>query len=216
MHEPGGVNGGERTADVLPHAHRLARIQAVPSAHRDLERLAANELHAQADVIVVRLDAVHADNVRVTHLRQGAGLEQQPRLELVVRDVAMENLDGDFALELWVPGAIDAAERSRSHPLQQPVPAPRFADVVRQRVIRVHADRSIERLRLFSRSMHVGNGADEPQIVQSLDRFRALHVSGHSGPVDGSALGDVFGRARDGIVTRNVAFVRNTRHEAPA
>src|SRR5262245_66391547 len=99
MHEPCSVNGGERAADVLPDTHGVARAQAVSSAHCRLERLAADELHTEADVVPVRLDAVHADDVRVTHSGQRAGLAQHALLEFVVRDVAMENTDGDFALE---------------------------------------------------------------------------------------------------------------------
>ena len=114
MHEPGAVHSRQRPAHVLADQRRFARIQLVPAVHRLLERLATHELHAQPDAAFVRLHAEDADDVGVTHFRERAPLTEQALGQLGVRDMPMQDLDGDFALELRIPCPIHAAERSRT------------------------------------------------------------------------------------------------------
>ena len=92
MHEPGGVDGREGTADVLADQDRFTRVQGTVREQRGFERLPADELHAETDAAAVRLDAEHADDVGMPNLRQRATFPQEPLRHRRVRHDAVEDL----------------------------------------------------------------------------------------------------------------------------
>ena len=75
---PGAVHRRQRRAEVQADERRFARAERSARLDGLLERLAAHELHPQADAAVVLLGAVDLDDVRVAHARQAARFLQQP------------------------------------------------------------------------------------------------------------------------------------------
>ena len=112
VQQPGAVHGGERGAQIEADERRFARAERAARLHGLLERLAAHELHPQADATVVLLGAVDLHDVRVTHAREpprlfeDAGVCASALIALVV-----QQLERDFAVERRVPRAIDLAGR---------------------------------------------------------------------------------------------------------
>ena len=73
------MDGRERRAQIQADEGRFARAKRAARLDGLLERLAAHELHPQADAAVVLLGAVHLDDVRMTHAREPPRLFEQPR-----------------------------------------------------------------------------------------------------------------------------------------
>ena len=76
MDEAGGVDGGERPAQVLAEQRGFAAAERALPLEQLLERVAADELHPQPDAAVVGVDAVHGDDVAVADARQQAAFVQ--------------------------------------------------------------------------------------------------------------------------------------------
>ncbi len=108
--EAGVVDGGERAAHVLADEHGFARAEHALQLQHVFERLALHEFHAEADAAFLFLDFEDADDVRLADLRERAAFTQQLRAQTIVGQMTMEDLDGNLAFELRIPGAIDAAE----------------------------------------------------------------------------------------------------------
>ena len=120
MDQPGGVNRGERAAEIDADERRLARAEGPVRGELLLERRAAQQLHPQADALVVHRDAVHADDVRVADAREQAAFVRDPRrVDVLARGAGAQQLQRDVALEIRVPRAVDVAERAAAEPLDQ-------------------------------------------------------------------------------------------------
>src|SRR4029079_14701695 len=111
---------------VFAGARRLLRREREPRAQLYLERLAAHELHAQTDPLLVRLHREHIDDVVVMDLRERAAFPQQTPLQLGAGDAAVQNLDRDFTFELRIPRAVDAAEAAFPDFLHEAIASPQI------------------------------------------------------------------------------------------
>ena len=124
MHESGAVHGRERSTDVLADERRLAGAERPMRAQFGGQSLAPHEFHTEADAILVRLDAEHIHDIGMPNLGERAALVKQPLFQLAVGNVLMKDLDGDFPLELRIPGAVDASKGAFPHLLQQRISSP--------------------------------------------------------------------------------------------
>ena len=112
MHEAGGVHRGQRAAQAGADDRRLFGAERSVLQDDVGQRAAANELHRQAELVADPLRPVDGDDVRMTDARQVGSLAEDDRELFRVRALKVEDLEGDFATEGRVPGAIDAAERA--------------------------------------------------------------------------------------------------------
>ena len=76
MDEAGGVDRGQRPAQILAEQRRFAPAERALSLQQLFEGVAADELHPQADAAVVGVDAVHGDDVAVADAGQEAAFVQ--------------------------------------------------------------------------------------------------------------------------------------------
>ena len=118
------MHGRERRAQIQPDERGFAPAERPARLNDLLERLAAHELHPQADAVVVLLGAVHLNHVRMANARQPARLFEQPRVRLCVIAVVVQQLQRDFAVERCIPGTIDLARRTLADAIEQRQPAP--------------------------------------------------------------------------------------------
>ena len=114
----------ERRAQVQPDERGLAAAERPARLNRLLERLAAHELHPQADAVVVLLGTVHLHHVRMTNARQPARLVEQSRVRLGVIAFVVQQLQRDFAVKRRVPRAVDLAGRALADAIEQRESAP--------------------------------------------------------------------------------------------
>ena len=117
------MHRGDRAAHVLTDQRRLARAQR-PAGQHVFERLAVHKFHAQRDLILVRLDAQHADHVRIPHPGERPALAQQRLPQPRLGDALVEDLHRDLALEFRVPRPVDAPERTLADLLIEAIPSP--------------------------------------------------------------------------------------------
>ena len=78
VQQAGGVDSGERGADVLPDRRPFARAERAARSHDPIERFPFDELHPEPDAIVVLLGAEHLHHVRVADACEPPGLLQDP------------------------------------------------------------------------------------------------------------------------------------------
>ena len=140
MHQTGNVHGRQSAAQLVPNQRRFAATERPMADEHLLERQAAHELHPQSNPAFVCSGAVHGHDVRVAHASQGLSFVQQPCGQLRVgRGAAPQQLDRDRAIELWVVGPIDRAERSLPDFLEQHQSAPMAQIVGRTELLRLTA-----------------------------------------------------------------------------
>jgi hypothetical protein len=100
------VGGGEARGGLAEHLEDLAPgpgllLEPCP------EGQAVDKLHGDVDLAVVGADLVDADDVGVGQAGHGLGLAQEAGGGVGVGAVAVQELDGDLALELLVVGGVD-------------------------------------------------------------------------------------------------------------
>ena len=103
------VRGGERVGHGNGHPERVGKPQALPRNQR-IEAFAPHVLHHDEIVIGRRLDLVNRDDVRM--IERGCRLrllDEAPAAALVGQAIGRQHLDGHFAAEPRVAGAIDFA-----------------------------------------------------------------------------------------------------------
>ena len=140
MDEAGGVDRGQRPAQVLAEQRRLAAAERALPLQQLLEGVAADELHPQPDAAVVGVDAVHGDDVAVADAGQEAAFVQHLGGEQLRGSPARpQELHGDVAAQRFVEGAVDLAVDAGADALLQQEAAPadaggrRIADLGRRR-----------------------------------------------------------------------------------
>ena len=95
----------ERPRYLLHHARRVTAGEQSLALHPLRERLAVDKRHHEEHEVVVRLDRVNGHDVWVHQLRRRARLAQEPfTLRGILREVALQQLDRDRALEGYVAG----------------------------------------------------------------------------------------------------------------
>jgi hypothetical protein len=104
--QAGLVGGGEAGAGLPEDLEDLAPGSGL-SLEPCPEGQAVDELHGDVDLVVVGADLVDADDVGVGEAGHGLGLADQAGAGVLVGAVGVEQLDGDFALELLVVGGVD-------------------------------------------------------------------------------------------------------------
>ena len=70
MKETGGVHRGQRATEVYAGRGGLARAERAASLEDLFERLAAEQLHPQANAPLVHVDAVNGDHIVMTDARE--------------------------------------------------------------------------------------------------------------------------------------------------
>ena len=109
VQKTGAVHGRHRRGQIQPDERRFTRAERPAGLHDLFERLAAHELHPEADAVVVLLGAVHLHDVRMTDPRQAARLFENPAVGLRVIAVVVQQLQRDFAVQSRVPRPVDLA-----------------------------------------------------------------------------------------------------------
>ena len=178
MHEPVGVDDCQRAAHVLDDHGRLAIVHRALRRDHRIHRLAAEELHDEAEPALVLLDVQHADDVGMRDLGKRTPLAQQALGQLAVAVTAMQDLDRDRHLEHGIPGAIDAAESAAPDLLVEAIAPPRRKRVVvcacrGRRAGTSLAVQEIAGLQLRMHDPDLVERAQERQLAQVLVRQRA-------------------------------------------
>ncbi len=120
VEEARGVQRRKRTTQIDADGRGFARAERAARVQQLLERLAAQQLHPEADAPFVHVDAVHRDHVGMAHARQQPPLAGDARgLGVVAPACAAKELQRDLAFELAVPCAVDLAVGAATQPLEQ-------------------------------------------------------------------------------------------------
>jgi hypothetical protein len=224
MDEASGMDGGQRAAEILAEEGRLAPAEGALSLEQLFERVAADELHPQADAAVVRVDAVHRHHVAVPDAREQPAFVQDLGGEQIGGAAARpEELHRDVTAERSVEGAEDFAVDAGPNALLQQEGAPGDAGggrlgvwlggaaAGRQRArgrtdVPDHAAADVERGRRVARrrvevvgaAVDVADRGDDPQ---PLDQCALALIGGERRggiPVDGFPVGDRGGNVQEG------------------
>jgi hypothetical protein len=128
MHEPFGVRRCEPASGVREHVEDLFQ-RAWSIAQPRAERHAVDELHRDEHLATERAHVVHRHDVGVGELGHRLGLAQQAarsrgRHHVAVR-VALEHLERDTAIELWIVGRVHDPHAARAHAIEQHIAAER-------------------------------------------------------------------------------------------
>ena len=125
VQQAGGVDGGERGADVLPDHRPFARAERAARSSRSDRAIPLDQLHPEPDAIVVLLGAEHLHDVRVADAREPAGLLQDPIVSHP-RGLAffVEQFERDVPVEIGVERAIHLARHALTDPLEHDEAAP--------------------------------------------------------------------------------------------
>ena len=124
MQKPGAVHSGERGAQIETDERGFARAERPAALHRLPKRLAAHELHPQADAIVVLLGTVDLHDVRVAHAGKPPRLFENAGVRLAPIALVVEQLERDVAVERRVPRTKDLAGRTVTNPIEEREAAP--------------------------------------------------------------------------------------------
>lgn len=172
-----GVDGGQRLADVDADRRRLARPERPVPLQVLLERPAADEVGPHAGAPVVRVGAVHDQDVAVAHPGQPARLGQEALAAPVARGARREQLQGDFPLQRRIVRAVHLAESPGADAFEEPERAPGVAGRARGTALRCGRHGALR----------PGQRLDQAQLLEPRRAVRiagALHVPG-----DGRAVG---------------------------
>ena len=180
MKEAGVVYRHEGAAQVLPDDRGFAIVAQSVGLHHRVEGLARHELHAQADPPAVRLDPEDPHHVVVTNPGKRPALVQHSLAELLVVNLAMEDLDRDLELQIRIEGAVDAAVAALPDLFEELIAAPGVAERLGWRRGQPGGGMGGDGVRvrlheLAGLAMVVANLGDDPQpfqLVTALDRRR--------------------------------------------
>ncbi len=210
VNEVGAVHRRQRAAHVLPHHRRFLCAERALILDDVVERLALDQLHAEADLSLVDLHAQHRDDIRMADLRDGAPFLKHARLQRVLDALArVQQLDRDVSFELGVPGTVDCSKGPAAQLLHQIVTSPR----ARRRVGRHRTDAGFPRpvgrlgrpgrLEQTIRTRHLGHDA---QLMEQLARVFVGRLRIEGAPVDGCAVGHRVAHVVEGpLLSRHVA-----------
>jgi hypothetical protein len=127
MEEVGAVDGGEGSGDLEADEGGFVIAEGSLGDEEGGEGFAVDEVGPEADAPVVALAAVDGDDVGVLDAGEGAGfVEGGLELGFGVDGAGEEELDGDLALEVGIPCAVDLAEAPGSDAGEQVEGAPRW------------------------------------------------------------------------------------------
>ncbi len=177
------------TADSARHSfdadpRHVAGVEFPPLAERLLEVAATDEFHPEADPAVDLVGVVDDGDVRMAHAREQAGFLEN-RLALGLRSARVQELDGDLAVELRIPGAENLAERSLPDALEDLQPSPAlellFRDLVLFRYGGVAGQLAVE----------LGDARQDLELPDDFGRGRTRRGR-RGGPVDGMSVENGF------------------------
>ena len=147
-----------RATELETDADSFGGAEHLPLVEDLLERVAANELHPQADLISNLLGTVDGDHVRMPHAgEQSAFVDDGGRRAIAGQGTCGQELQRDFAIKPRIPGAVNLSERAPADPLEEPKVTP----VLRRCNLQLRAGRSDLRERRCTRrgtAMELGNG----------------------------------------------------------
>src|SRR5579859_1404811 len=120
MKQAGVVHGAQRVTESHSDFDSLLFGAGAFDLHQAGKRLSANEVAPEADSSLVAVNAIHRDGIRMTHARHCPGFGNNGGVFfLSVETTGQKELERNFALKSYVPGAIDFAETSGIKPLQK-------------------------------------------------------------------------------------------------
>ncbi len=119
VQQPGAVHRRQRRAQIQADEGRFARAKWPARLNGLLERLAAHELHPQADAAVVLLGTIHLHDVPMTHTREPARLVEQPPVSFGMVPLVVQQLERDFTVQRRIPRAVDLARRALADAIEE-------------------------------------------------------------------------------------------------
>ena len=120
MKEVGTVNGRKRSGHFQADQRGLMIAEGTLRDEQRGERLAVDKVGPEADASIVAVAAIDGDDVGVLHARKGPGFTKG-RLVLGFRieRAREQEFEGNLALEVGVPGAIDLAEAAGADAVEE-------------------------------------------------------------------------------------------------
>ncbi len=101
------VDGRQRRTQILADASRFASPEWTAGLDDLLQRLADDELHPEADAVVMLLSPVDVDDVRVTEPRQTTPLVERPDIGVrAAEPVFAKQLQRHMPVQAGIPGAV--------------------------------------------------------------------------------------------------------------
>ena len=106
-------------AELAEKAERLVAVErSAPAVEPVLEGAPLDVLHDDEGAVLLLADVEDLNDVRMVEPGGEAGLAREPLPHLVVAgEVVGEELDGDFAIELQVAGAVDGRHAAVAEPV---------------------------------------------------------------------------------------------------
>jgi hypothetical protein len=109
--QAGGVHGADGAREIDNHARGFARRERPLHGKQRGKGSALDKVAPEADAPAVLFHAMHGDNVGVAHFGQLSRFtENAGRFARRARTRRLQQLEGDFALQGMVEGAVDLAE----------------------------------------------------------------------------------------------------------
>ncbi len=112
------MHGGDRGAELDANRDGFGGGELRPALQELLERLTADELHPQSNLIADPLGAVNGHDIRVADPREQPAFLDDRRRPVVAGAGRREQLQRHFAIETRVPGAINRAEGAAPDPIE--------------------------------------------------------------------------------------------------
>ena len=124
----------ERFGDLCGDVRGRNRVEPATKGDAIGERLAGHELEDDGGPIVIGRDVVHGDDPGMGEPRSRPRLGSEPRPRcLVGEQVAMQELEGDLPVELFVMGAPYLGAATRPEPLLEAIAPEQDVGVARRR-----------------------------------------------------------------------------------
>src|SRR6266545_1303104 len=127
MHQPRAMGGSKGVGELNANRNHLIDVECAPLAQFLFERLAVDEFHPHADLVVDALRAIHRNDVGVPHASEQASFFDDVEAWTVARLPASQNFQGDLTVEPGVPCAEHLAERTAADLLDDSKGTPRVA-----------------------------------------------------------------------------------------
>ena len=125
MYQAGAVNGSKRVTQHDTDGNRFVGAQGSVLTHQIGEGAPADELHDQAKLPVLTLNAEHPDDVLMADAREQLAFAQPRVVTAAEKPACIDDLQGDVELEIRVPGTVDDAKAATANLLEKGVATPR-------------------------------------------------------------------------------------------
>ncbi len=191
MDQTGGVDGGQRLAQIDPDRSRFTRAEGALALEDVLERAPLNQRRPQPDRAVVTPRAVDGQHVGVTHARQRPGLVEELLVASGLGSIRSPQLQRHVTVDVRVVGLVHRAVGPGAQPGIDAERTPALESRRVQLVNRLRSGQVDHRLtRGFVRRPQPFHESQATDLVGQFRVGRQLLL-----PVDGRAVRDRLGDA---------------------